>query len=113
MKIQAIIFSLFVLNHSVESFQCRPVSYIAHSHHHGASKDIITLQQTSDENSVSAKKGGGKRAAVMAFLRKKGAVGPNTDFSTAMGVDEGPVGKNRSQGAFSVFSLERHVYLIR
>lgn len=32
----------------------------------------------------------------MSFLRKVGAVGKNQDFSTAMGVDEGPVGKNRS-----------------
>jgi hypothetical protein len=40
-----------------------------------------------------------KQADVMAFLRRKGAVGKNKDFSTAMGVDEGPVGKNRSQGA--------------
>jgi hypothetical protein len=39
-----------------------------------------------------------KQADVMAFLRKKGAVGKNKDFSTAMGVDEGPVGKNKSQG---------------
>lgn len=38
-----------------------------------------------------------KQADVMAFLRRKGAVGKNKDFSTAMGVDEGPVGKNRSQ----------------
>ncbi len=40
----------------------------------------------------------GKRASVMAFLRRKGAVGRNQDFSTAMGVDEGPVGKNKSVG---------------
>ena len=34
----------------------------------------------------------------MAFLRNKGVLGKNKDFSTAMGVDEGPVGKNKSQG---------------
>lgn len=88
-----------------------PVSNISHGRHH-ASKDIITLQQTSDENSVSEKKGK-KRAAVMAFLRKTGAVGRNQDFSTAMGVDEGPVGKNKSQGAFSVFSLERYSICVK
>ena len=35
-----------------------------------------------------------KREKVMSFLRKVGAVGKNKDFTTAMGVDEGPVGKN-------------------
>lgn len=34
-----------------------------------------------------------KRDKVMSFLRKVGAVGKNKDFSTALGVDEGPVGK--------------------
>ena len=56
------------------------------------------MLQTSDDNSVSEKEK--HRANVMTFLRKKGAVGKNKDFSTAMGVDEGPVGKNRSEGAF-------------
>lgn len=37
-----------------------------------------------------------KRDKVMSFLRKKKILGANKDFSTAMGVDEGPVGKNRS-----------------
>jgi glutamyl/glutaminyl-tRNA synthetase len=112
MKIQAIIFTSFVLNHSVQSFQCMPISTIARRHHH-ASKDIITLQQTSDENNSVSNQKGKKRAAVMALLRKSGAVGRNQDFSTAMGVDEGPVGKNKSQGAFPVFSLERYVLCIQ
>ncbi len=43
-----------------------------------------------DEESVKQK----KRAKVMSFLRKVGAVGNKKDFGTAIGVDEGPVGKN-------------------
>lgn len=46
-----------------------------------------------DEEKVQKKR---KRDKIMAFLRNKGAVGRNQDFSTAMGVDEGPVGKNKS-----------------
>lgn len=38
-----------------------------------------------------------KKKDVMSFLRKVGAVGANQDFSTAMGSDEGPVGKTKSQ----------------
>jgi hypothetical protein len=37
-----------------------------------------------------------KRKDVMSFLRKVGAVGVNQDFSTAMGSDEGPVGKTKN-----------------
>ena len=47
-------------------------------------------------------------ADVMAFLRKKGAVGRNQDFSTAMGVDEGPVGKNRSVGKARAGAVDVH-----
>jgi len=37
-----------------------------------------------------------KRKDVMAFLRKAGKVGGNQDFSTAIGVDEGPAGSIRN-----------------
>jgi len=37
-----------------------------------------------------------KRDDVMAFLRKAGRIGSNKDFSTAIGVDEGPAGQIRS-----------------
>lgn len=58
----------------------------------------IAIQGTPDDDSTLDKgEKIGKRADVMAFLRRKGAVGRNQDFSTAMGVDEGPVGKNKSQ----------------
>jgi hypothetical protein len=98
MKIHNILISSFLFERAVEAFQ--PItSTRARGIRRHASKDIITsIQQTSeDDNSVSEK--GKQRSDVMAFLRKKGAVGKNKDFSTAMGVDEGPVGKNRSQGA--------------
>jgi len=54
------------------------------------------MRGTSDGSPETEQKKKKKSADVMAFLRKKGAVGRNQDFSTAMGVDEGPVGKNRS-----------------
>merc|ERR1719469_815916 len=37
-----------------------------------------------------------KRESVMNFLRKTGRVGGVKDFSTAMGVDEGPVGQTKN-----------------
>jgi hypothetical protein len=57
-----------------------------------------TMLGTTGGNSESGDAKKTKPKDVMAFLRKKGAVGRNQDFSTAMGVDEGPVGKNRSEG---------------
>ena len=41
------------------------------------------VQASSDDSETSLRKEG-KRKDVMAFLRKKGAVGRNQDFSTAM-----------------------------
>jgi len=35
-----------------------------------------------------------KRDKVMAFLRRQGVIGARKDFTTAMGVDEGPAGKS-------------------
>jgi hypothetical protein len=56
---------------------------------------------TEDEDEAVAKKR--KRDKVMSFLRNAGAVGKNQDFSTAMGVDEGPVGKNKSAVRVRIF----------
>jgi len=53
----------------------------------GAGKDVF-------EDDVEVKKNL-KRDKVMSFLRKSGRIGSNKDFSTAIGVDEGPAGQIR------------------
>lgn len=65
-------------------------SHLAH-----IQKSSIRLHQSVESQGEEGSKK--NRKDVMAFLRTKGALGKNKDFSTAMGVDEGPVGKNRSQ----------------
>mmetsp|Transcript_23744 Transcript_23744/g.27464 ORF Transcript_23744/g.27464 Transcript_23744/m.27464 type:complete len:323 (-) Transcript_23744:165-1133(-) len=62
-----------------------------------SNKSIHLCATENDENMVKSSdvvEKTKKREKVMAFLRKVGAVGGNKDFTTAMGVDEGPVGKN-------------------
>lgn len=56
-----------------------------------------TLRKMSDDKKTSESKTGDNKA--MAFLRKIGKVGgaANKDFVNAMGVDEGPVGKNTAE----------------
>lgn len=73
----------------------------------GSNASASTSTSTSDSKKGGAGKGeregeGGKvtkmkkREKVMAFLRKTGRIGSNKDFSTAIGVDEGPAGQIRS-----------------
>lgn len=62
----------------------------------GSSNDydrIMMSTTNNDEVSTETTKKR-KRDKVMAFLRKKGVIGARKDFTTAMGVDEGPVGKS-------------------
>jgi len=66
-----------------------------------SSSSTSTIRGTTDDNAAPEDATKNKRADVMSFLRKKGAVGKNQDFSTAMGVDEGPVGKNKNEGKFA------------
>ena len=52
-----------------------------------------------------------KREQVMSFLRKVGAVGKKKDFATAIGVDEGPVGKNNEPVKVSRYTkLKQYSY---
>lgn len=51
-----------------------------------------TSRDLHDDVSPEVKKR--KRDKVMDFLRKKGVIGRNKDFTNAMGVDEGPIGKS-------------------
>ena len=94
----------------VQSFQLHPqqssfsVSTLFPS---TASRRNQAIKSTStDENEEMAMKKK-KREKVMSFLRKVGAVSKNKDYSTAMGVDEGPVGKNKSP-----VKVRLHVYLL-
>jgi len=75
-----------ILTKSVIGFQ--PTSYSKVGSKHSA------LFNSQNENLSDEKEK--KRKDVMSFLRKVGAVGANQDFSTAMGSDEGPVGKTKN-----------------
>lgn len=76
----------FVLTKSILGFQTIRFSNVGLKH--------TSLYESQNENIPDEK--AKKRKDVMSFLRKVGAVGVNQDFSTAMGSDEGPVGKTKN-----------------
>lgn len=73
-------------------------------------KGFILCQTTSrDENeNVSPDTKKRKRDKVMDFLRQKGVIGRNKDFTYAMGVDEGPSGKSGGMKVRSYFPANSH-----
>ena len=115
------VYALYILafNVTTEAFQHAPLhafprlKIVAHapalmSTSSNSSTSVRGTEGNAESDKTESKKK--KRADVMAFLRKKGAVGKNKDFSTAMGVDEGPVGKNKSQGANMNVNMNMNAY---
>ena len=60
------------------------------SHH----RIIGLLKATTDNDGSPTETKRRKRDKVMDFLRTKGVISARKDYSTAMGVDEGPAGKS-------------------
>ncbi len=82
----------------IQSFQLQPLNS-SRINSYSCTRSIFTYVKSTDDglttNSSSEEKiKKRKREKVMSFLRNVGAVGKNKDFSTAIGVDEGPLGKN-------------------
>jgi len=85
---------------SVSAFSKSPILY--HTNVKSFALKRETLRHMAENEKQPGSTSGDNMA--MAFLRKIGKVGgaANKDFVNAMGVDEGPVGKNTAEGGMKV-----------